>query len=93
MCVMKSFLNVGNDWSEERLRFVRQIGVEGVVAHPAPSDPDPGFYDLESLVALRTRVESFGLEFFGIRLLPWTWTRRLPGKWLTLPAECPSSPT
>jgi len=81
---MKSFLNVGNDWSEERLRFVRQIGVEGVVAHPAPSDPDPGFYDLESLVALRTRIESFGLEFFGIRLLPWTWTYKwmlgLPGR-------------
>ena len=81
---MKSFLNVGNNWSEERLRFALQIGVDGVVAMPAPKDPDPGCYDLETLVELRERVESFGLVFFGIRLLPWTWTYKwqlgLPGR-------------
>ena len=81
---MKSFLNVGNNWSEERLRFALQIGVDGVVAMPAPRDPDLGLYDLETLVELRERVESFGLVFFGIRLLPWTWTYKwqlgLPGR-------------
>jgi mannonate dehydratase len=36
------------------------------------------------LVELRERVESFGLEFYGIRLLPWKWTYKwqlgLPGR-------------
>jgi len=81
---MKSFLNIGSDTSDEPLKFAAQIGVDGVVAMPAPSAPDPGFYDLDTLVELRTRVESFGLEFYGIRLLPWKWTYQwqlgLPGR-------------
>ncbi len=81
---MKSFLNVGADWSRERLRFAAQIGVDGLVAMPSPPDPDPGFYDLETLVELRNTVESFGLDFYGIRLLPWKWTYKwqlgLPGR-------------
>ena len=51
---------------------------------PAPADPDPGFYDLEMLLELRRSVESFGLDFYGIRLLPWKWTYKwqlgLPGR-------------
>ena len=81
---MKSFLNMGAEWSQECLKFAAQIGVDGVVAMPNPPDPNPGFYDIETLVELRTCVESFDLEFYGIRLLPWKWTYKwqlgLPGR-------------
>ena len=81
---MKLFLNIGGDPSAEKLTFAAQIGVDGVVAMPAPAQPDVGYYDAETLTALRLHIESFGLEFFGIRLLPWIWTYKwqlgLPGR-------------
>ena len=81
---MKLFLNVGDDPSAERLRFARQIGVDGVMAAPGPQSPDLGYHELEFLQDLRRHIESFDLEFYGIRLLPWTWTYKwqlgLPGR-------------
>ena len=82
---MKLFLNVGDDPSAERLRFARQIGVDGVMAAPGPQSPDLGYHELEFLQDLRRHIESFDLEFYGIRLRRrprpaadggWTWNRR-----------------
>ena len=80
---MKLFLNIGDDTSEEKLKFARQIGADGVMAMPPPPG-DVAYYDVEALVDLRRRIDSFELDFYGIRLLPWNWTYRwqlgLPGR-------------
>lgn len=81
---MQIYLGVGSDFSRDRLRFAAQIGVDGVYGAPAPGEADRGYYDYHGLVNLRSGVESYGLKFYSIRLLPWTWTYKwmlgLPGK-------------
>ena len=81
---MKLFLNVGSDASPEKLKFMKQIGVDGVVSTPLPGIPDNGYHDVGMLRDLQTQITSFDLEFYAVRLLPWTWTYRwqlgLPGR-------------
>ncbi len=83
---MQIYLGVGNDFSEDRLRFAAQIGADGVngMPTPTPAEKDNGHYDLQTLKELRTRVESYGIKLYSIRLLPWEWTFKwmlgLPGR-------------
>ena len=80
---MKIYLGVGSDFSEDKLKFAAQVGVDGVFGAPAPDDRNLGYYDYHNLVNVRSRVKSYGLEF-SVRLLPWTWTYKwmmgLPGR-------------
>ena len=76
---MKIYLGVGSDFSEDKLRFAAQVGVDGVFGAPAPDDRNLGYYDYHNLVNVRSRVKSYGLEF-SVRLLPWTWTY----KWMMI---------
>ncbi len=79
---MKVYLN--SDFSDERMRFIAQIGADGVHGAPPPSQADRGYYDFNTLLQLRTKTESFGLKLFSIRLVPWAWTYKwmlgLPGR-------------
>ena len=78
------YLGVGSDFSEDKLRFCAQIGADGVNGSPTPTDRDNGFYSLETLEKAKSTVESNGLNFYSVRLLPWSWTFKwtlgLPGK-------------
>ncbi|MBI4218818.1 MAG: mannonate dehydratase, partial [Chloroflexi bacterium] len=55
-----------------------------VAAVPEPSSNDKGYYSFETLLSARTKIEAFGLRYFNLRLLPWTWTYKwmmgLPGR-------------
>lgn len=81
---MKIYLGVGSDFSDDKLRFIAQIGADGVYGSPPVGPDDQGFHDYHTLVNLRTKVESYGLTFYSVRLLPWTWTYKwmlgLPGR-------------
>ncbi len=81
---MRFFLGVGSDLSEEKLRFAAQIGVESVSAAPAPEDPRRGHYGFEELLTAKTLIESYGLKFEILRMLPWEWCFKymmgLPGR-------------
>lgn len=72
------------DFSDEKLKFVAQIGVDGVYGAPEPGPTDLGFYDFHHMVALKSKVESYGLKYYSIRLGPWAWVYKwmlgLPGK-------------
>lgn len=81
---MEIYLGVGTDFSDDKLKFTAQIGADGVNGAPKPTANDAGFYDLHGLINLRSRVESFGLKMYSIRLVPWSWTYKwmlgLPGR-------------
>ena len=71
--------------TDEKLRFLAQLGVEGVMAEPAVIDPDGGFFDYAELLHLRSRVESFGMTLAAVSgNSPWRWNYRwmlgLPGR-------------
>jgi len=70
--VVKVFLST--DFSDDRLKFAAQIGVDGVSGAPTPNPADDGYYTLESLKQWKSKVESYGLELMCIRLVPWSWT-------------------
>ncbi len=79
---MKVYL--GTDFSDERLRFAAQVGADGVHGSPVPGPADLGYYDFHTLTHFKTKVESYGLKLFSIRLVPWSWTYKwmlgLPGR-------------
>lgn len=81
---MQTFVGVSSDLPDDKLRFLAQIGVDAAAAVPEPTDRDRGFYSFETLITARTKIESFGLEFNNLRLLPWRWTYKwqmgLPGR-------------
>jgi mannonate dehydratase len=70
--------------TEERLQFVKQLGVDDVLVTPGEhttytanidSEPEPtlsteGSLSFEELVVLRNRVEDAGLRLFGLESLP-----------------------
>ena len=78
---MKIFL--GTDFSEDRLRFAAQIGVDGVSGAPKQGPGDDGFFSVETLRTHKELVESYGLEWAAVRMahLKWTykWQLGLPG--------------
>lgn len=79
---MKIYL--GSDFSDDQLRFAAQVGADGVYGVPRPGPADRGFYDFHGLLHVKATVESFGLKFYSLRLLPWAWTYKwmlgLPGR-------------
>jgi mannonate dehydratase len=81
---MQTFVGVGGDLTEGKLRFLAQIGVDSVAVVPEPGPQDKGFYSFETLITTRTAVESYGLQCGNLRLLPWRWTYKwmlgLPGR-------------
>ena len=81
---MKIYLGVGGDFSDDKLRFMAQIGVDGVYGTPRPSEGDNGFFSLETLATSKAKVEEYGLTFYSVRLAPWRWTFKwmlgLPGR-------------
>ena len=71
--------------TDEKLRFLSQMGVEGIMANPEVRDRQKGFYEYADLLRLRTRVESFGLKlasFGGNADWEWNykWMLGLPGR-------------
>ena len=71
--------------TDDKLRFLKQMGVEGIMANPELRDREKGFYDYTELLRLKTRVESFGLKlasFGGNSEWHWhyKWMLGLPGR-------------
>jgi len=57
------------DASEEQLRLIRQMGATDVVTGRPPGEAGP-VWSLESILALKHKVESFGLTLSVIELIP-----------------------
>jgi len=74
---------VNHEVTEEKLEFVKQMGVSGVIVHflEAPGD---GYWEFKSFLNLRTRVEAAGLKLEAIGGLPWHFYYKvmlgLPGR-------------
>ena len=79
---MKPVFAIG-EVTEEKLEFANQIGVTGIMAH-TPQLPGDGYFEFNSLLTLRTRVEAAGLKLEAISGLPWRFYYRvtlgLPGR-------------
>jgi mannonate dehydratase len=50
--------------TDEKLRFLRQMGVEGVMA--TPTGTDRGYHEYADLLRLRTRIESHGMTMTAL---------------------------
>lgn len=72
-----------SDPTEERLTFARQIGCTGVTVN-TPNIPGSARWEVDDLVTLRQRCESFGLELVGIENTPLSFYDKamlgLPGR-------------
>jgi mannonate dehydratase len=81
---MQIYLGVGDDFSEDRLRFTAQVGADGLNGAPTPTDRDDGYFHVDTLRDLKAKVESFGLKMYSVRMAPWHWTFKwmlgLPGR-------------
>ncbi len=72
--------------TDEKLRFLRQMGVEAILANPDVRDTsDAGSYSFADLVHLKTRIQAHGLEMAGISAnIEWLWQYKwmlgLPGR-------------
>ena len=69
--------------TDEKLRFLRQMGVEGIMANPQGNDR--GYYDYAALLRLKTRIESHGLTMACLGgnaewLWHYKWMLGLPGR-------------
>ena len=76
----------GEGTPDEKLKFLQQMGVQGIMLEPEVDAEAKGYYEFSDLLNLRTRVESFGmkLEAAGGAIVPWRWHYKwmlgLPGK-------------
>ena len=70
--------------TDDKLKFLQQLGVEGVMAEPEIQADNKGYYEFSDLVNLRTRIESYGLKLEALSGLQWRWTYKwmlgLPGR-------------
>ena len=64
--VMRVGIGVGGDASDEQLKLAAQMGCSGVVV-PSPNIGDGLLWPYEEIVAIRQRVESFGLRLEAIQ--------------------------
>lgn len=80
---MKPVFGAIHEVTEEKLEFAKQIGVTGIIVH-TPELPGDGYWEFNSLLNLRTRVEAAGLKLEAIENLPWRFYYRvmlgLPGR-------------
>ena len=70
--------------TEEKLKFLQQLGVEAIMADPQDVDPEQGYYDFENLLRLKTWIESYGMQLGSLSgNVPWEWNYKwmlgLPG--------------
>ena len=70
--------------TDEKLKFLQQMGVEGVMAEP-DADPAKGHYEYSQLLNFRGWVESYGMKVAALsNNSPWQWSYKwlmgLPGK-------------
>lgn len=68
-------MNIGlgiGDPTDERLRYARQLGADGIfaAAQSMPGYEAKGYATVDDLAALKDRVESFGLKILTLRLDP-----------------------
>ena len=71
--------------TDEKLKFLEQMGVEGIMANPEARGGDKGFYSFPSLLGLKTRVEAYNMELASLGgNTPWEWHHKwmlgLPGR-------------
>ena len=72
--------------TDEKLKFLQQLGVEGVMADPETDQKDRGYFSIEELQGLKDKVESYGmkLEVVGPFQSHWNWAFKwmlgLPGR-------------
>lgn len=59
-----------NEISEERLKFIKQLGAEDILLN-TPNLPDRGgYWDFKDLLMLRTAAEDYGLRLAAIENVP-----------------------
>lgn len=71
--------------TDEKLKFLQQMGVEGIMANIEGRADDGGYYSFPRLMNLRTRVAAYGMELAAIGgNTPWSWHYKwmlgLPGR-------------
>ena len=70
MTKMRVALGLGGELADTDLVFASQMGCSGIVHH-VPALPGEGRWEASDLLALRRRVESFGLRLESIENTPW----------------------
>ncbi len=70
--------------TDEKLRFFRQMGVEGIMVNPEAGDTK-GYFDYTDLLLLKTRLETYGLKIGSVGAsAQWSWNYKwmlgLPGR-------------
>ncbi len=82
---MKPGMDHIGEITEGKLKFLRQLGVEGIMADPKDVDLDKGFYTFTNLQGLKTRIESHGMRMGALGgNAQWIWNYKwmlgLPGR-------------
>ncbi len=67
--MIKLGLGAMHEADDERLQFVRQLGVENVILN-TPAVRGEGFWDFQHLVQMRRRIEAAGLKLAAIENVP-----------------------
>ena len=63
---MRLGVDFRGDGPDSLLQFGKQMGAEDAVGSAASFDPVRGYFDYETLVKLKERVEGFGLKLAAI---------------------------
>jgi mannonate dehydratase len=71
--------------TDEKLRFLQQMGVRGIMANLEPGPENKGYYSYARLLHLKTHVEAYGMELAALGgNTPWVWRYKwmlgLPGR-------------
>ena len=72
--------------TDEKLKFLQQLGVEGVMATPDTDQEDRGYFSIEELQGLKNKVESYGMKLEVVSPFQsrWNWAFKwmlgLPGR-------------
>ena len=80
---MRLVLGFSHRDGDDRLVYMKQIGVQGVLMAP-PFDLEKGYYEFPALMNMKSQIEGHGLVCEGTSLLPWSlcykWMLGLPGR-------------
>ena len=81
---MRLGVDFRGDGPDSLLQFGKQMGAEDAVGSAASFDPVRGYFDYETLVKLKERVEGFGLKLAAIENVHRHWNDKiklgLPGR-------------